>query len=117
MTTLCVAQGCRLRGRHLPGCDDEHCGGCLPRVATEGLACDVCVGRAAAQLEVIADLADAARDVAHRLSGNQGGTGSSGKPGSRLPLDLGATARLDGVQNVLTAWSRHISEERGVSLS
>lgn len=143
--TLCIAPTCRLRGRHLPGCQDPtcpvncechngphyacsepggcgsagcgkpvDCTGCLPRVADDGLICDPCLGRAAAQLEIIADLTSAARDVAHRLSGNQGGAGGPGKPGSRLPLDLGALARLDGVANALGIWVRLVAEERGI---
>ena len=146
MTQLCTVTGCRIRGRHLPGCQDptcpvgcdchngphyacsepggcgsagcgkpKDCDGCLPRVATEGLACDWCVGRAAAQLETVIDTLPAARDIAQRQTSRGGGSGA-GKPGSSLPLDLGATARLDAVQSALTTWSRHVSEERGVSL-
>jgi hypothetical protein len=53
------------------------------------------------------------RDQRHGARGQgHGGTGGSGKPGSRLPLDLGATARLDAVQGSLTTWARHVAEER-----
>lgn len=114
MTQLCTIPGCRIRGRHKPDCADDTCDGCLPRVASEGLACDVCIGRAAAQLEAIADLASDALDAARRLGGNQSGGGTPGKPGSRLPLDLGALARLDGVANALGTWTRHVVEERGL---
>lgn len=115
-TQLCVVNGCRITGRHQPDCPGEpDCAGCLPRVAEAGLACDWCVGRAAAQLETVIDTLPAARDIAQRQTSRGGGSGA-GKPGSSLPLDLGATARLDAVQSALTTWSRHVSEERGVSL-
>ena len=111
MTTLCVVTGCRTTGRHLPDCPGD-CAGCLPRVAEAGLACDWCVGRAAAQLETVIDTLPAARDIAQRQTSRSGGSGA-GKPGSSLPLDLGATARLDAVQNALGTWARAISEQRG----
>ena len=113
---LCCVVGCRIRGRHLPTCEDiETCQGCLPRVAETGNACDWCVGRAAAQLETVIDTLPAARDIAQRQTSRGGGSGA-GKPGSSLPLDLGATARLDAVQNALTTWARLVSEERGITL-
>lgn len=56
-------------------------------------------------------MAPAARDVAQRQTGRTDG-GASGKPGSSLPLDLGATARLDAVQNELGGWARATAEER-----
>ncbi|WP_145830911.1 hypothetical protein [Actinoplanes teichomyceticus] len=70
--------------------------------------------RARRQLAEIADLVPAARDVAHRQARRGGGGGASGKPGSSLPIDLGATARLDAVQNALSGWVRVIAEERGI---
>lgn len=115
MTTLCVVHGCRIHGHHLPDCPGDTCTGCLPRVATDGLACDWCIGRAAAQLQTVIDVTPAARDIAQRQTSRGAGSGA-GKPGSSLPLDLGATARLDAVQSALTTWSRHIAEERGVTL-
>lgn len=111
---LCVVIGCRITGRHQPDCPGD-CAGCLPRVAEQGLACDWCVGRAAAQLETLIDVTPAARDIAQRQTSRGGGSGA-GKPGSSLPLDLGATARLDAVQSALGTWSRHIADERGVTL-
>jgi hypothetical protein len=65
------------------------------------------------QLRDLADMVGAARDIAHGLS-RRGGGAASGKPGSRLPLDLLATAKLDAVGNELGGWVRHIAEERGV---
>lgn len=60
----------------------------------------------------LVELAEAARAVAQGLArGEQHGT--TGKPGSRLPLDLMATAKLDGVQAALTRWCDHIGPIRG----
>jgi hypothetical protein len=85
------------------------------RPTADGYACSGCAYRAGDQLHEIADMAPAARDVAHRTS-RRGGGGASGKPGSSLPLDLGATSKLDAVEAELTTWARHISETRGVPL-
>jgi DNA-binding transcriptional MerR regulator len=82
-------------------------------MAEMAYACPLCATQAAQNLSEVAETTPAARDVAHGLSGRQGG-GGSGKPGSRLPLDLGATARLDAVANSLGGWARVVAEERGV---
>jgi hypothetical protein len=81
----------------------------------QAYACTAETARAAAQLAEIAELTGPARDVAHGQT-SRGSNGGSGKPGSRLPLDLGATARLDAVEQTLATWARHISAERGVAL-
>lgn len=86
------------------------------RPTPDGYACANCAYRAGDQLHETADMAPAARDVAHRTSRRGGGGGGSGKPGSSLPLDLGATAKLDAVLAELTTWARHIAETRGVPL-
>lgn len=90
------------------------CVRCGAAQADTAYACRRCgVDRPAAQLADIRDMAGAARDVAHRLASHDAGA-HAGKPGSRLPFDLGATARLDAVQNTLTTWCRHIASERGI---
>jgi hypothetical protein len=61
----------------------------------------------------IGDMADAALDVAQRQAVRGTGGGGGGKPGSSLPIDLGAMARYDAVRNALTTWVRLIAEERG----
>lgn len=83
------------------------------RPTPDGYACVAETDRARQQLAEIADLVPAARDVAHRQA-RRGSGGASGKPGSSLPIDLGATSRLDAVQNTLTTWARRIAEERGI---
>lgn len=115
MTQLCVILGCRIRGRHLPACEGEKCGGCLPRLAENGYACDRCASLAVQNLESVAEVALAVSDAADRLSAASGG-GAPGKPGSQLPLDLGARSRLDRVTASLNGWARHVAEERGVHL-
>lgn len=85
------------------------------RPTPDGYACHPCSRLAAAWLAEIADMAMAARDVAQRQARRGSGGAASGKPGSSLPIDLGATARLDAVQGSLTTWARHIGEERGVN--
>lgn len=75
--------------------------------------CPLCVSQAAENLSRVTEYTPAARDVAQGQSRRSGG-GGSGKPGSRLPLDLGAMARLMAVQGELTTWARHVAEERGM---
>ena len=113
MTGLCQIPGCRIRNRHLPACADDDCRGCLPRDA-EGLACDVCVNRAADRLAEIIALTPDARLVAAGLV-RRGAEGGSGKPASRPPLNDGATDTLDEVQNALTTIARDIAETRGLA--
>lgn len=89
---------------------------CCSRPTADGYACVTCgITKPGEQLRAIADMTQAARDVAHGIS-RRGGGGAGGKPGSRLPLDLGATSRLDAVQSSLTTWARLIADERGFEL-
>jgi hypothetical protein len=83
------------------------------RPSPDGYACVACaVDRPRQLLAEITDMLGAALDVAHRQARHGTSGGGSGKPGSALPLNLGATARLDGVRTALTTWWRHIAEER-----
>lgn len=87
---------------------------CCGRPTVDGYACVTCgIAKPGEQLRQIADMTAAARDVAHGLS-RHGGGGAGGKPGSRLPLDLGATSRLDAVQGTLGTWMWHVTAERGI---
>lgn len=86
------------------------------RPTPDGYACVNCaIDRPRQLLAEITDMLGAARDIAHRQA-RHGSEGGSGKPGSEILIDLGATARLDAVQAELTTWARHIAEERGVSV-
>lgn len=88
------------------------CVRCGRELADTAYVCPACADRAHDHLGQIIDMTPAARDVAHGLSRRTSGSGGSGKPGSRLPLDLTATAKLDAVQGELTTWARHVAEER-----
>jgi hypothetical protein len=112
VTQLCEIPGCRIVGRHLGGCDDGDCRGCLPHVVSEGLVCDVCVGSAGGRLAAIIKLTPDARLVAAGLVRRGGGSGG-GKPSSRSPGNDDAMDTLDEVQNALTTIARDIAETRG----
>jgi hypothetical protein len=87
------------------------------RPTPDGYACVACaVERPRQLLAEIQDMLPAATDVAHRQARHGTGGGTSGKPGSAILIDLGATARLDGVRTALTTWARHVAEERGVTV-
>lgn len=116
MTQLCAIPRCRIRGRHLPGCDEDNCGGCLPRTTDEGYVCDVDADRTLGWLAAIIELAPDARLVAAGLV-RRGAAGGSGKPASRPPLNDGATDAVDAVQNALTTIARDIAETRGAQFA
>lgn len=86
------------------------------RPTPDGYVCVSETDRAAAQLAEIRDMVGAARAIALGQSRHGGDGSSSGKPASRLPFDLGATSRLDAVQNELITWVRHICETRGIAI-
>jgi hypothetical protein len=94
---------------------DPICAVCEKRPTPDGYACSGCGQRATDHLEVIIDLAPDARLVAAGLVRRGGGSGSN-KPGSRPPLNDGATDALDGVQNLLTTLARGIAEDRGLDV-
>jgi hypothetical protein len=95
---------------------DEPCLICRDRPAHGAYGCTVCLERARRLLGEIGDMTQAALDVAQRQA-VRGGGGGSGKPGSSLPIDLGAMARYDAVKAELGTWARHVAEERGVNLA
>lgn len=116
MTALCAIAGCRVRDRHRPGCDGEHCGGCLPRTTDDGYACDHCTARTRDRLAAIAAHAPDARLTAFGLV-RRGAVSSGGnKPGSRPPLNDGVMDALDEVQMTLTTLARDIAEMRGLEI-
>lgn len=83
------------------------------RPTPDGYACATETRKGAEQLRLICDTVPAARDVAHGLSRRSGGGNAGGKPGSQIPIDLTAMAKLDAVQGSLTTWARHVVAERG----
>lgn len=84
------------------------------RPTADGYGCSDCAYRAGDQLHETADMTAAARDIALGFA-RHGSSGSSGSE-PRIPLNLGATQRLDAVQATLGTWARHIAETRGVPL-
>jgi hypothetical protein len=99
------------------------CVRCARPLADSAYACTGCTNRARADLigddhrddrPGIIHTAPAARDIAYGLSANLSGSGGAGKPGSRIPLNLAAAAKLDGIANALGGWVRIVAEERGV---
>jgi hypothetical protein len=85
------------------------------RPVTDGYVAEACGARAAGHLAEIIDMTPAARLVAAGLV-RRGGTGGGGKPGSRPPLNDGATDALNAVQNALTTLARDIAETRGLAI-
>lgn len=84
------------------------------RPCPDAYVCPACSYRAGDQLHTIADMADAARDVATRRAVRDVTAGGAFE--SRLPLDLTATAKLDAVQNALTTRARDIAATRGMAV-
>jgi hypothetical protein len=108
-------------GGRVTGTDCVRCG----RPTADGYACVTCRDRILCDLlgddsrddrPGLVDTAPAARDIAQGQASGHGEGGASGKPESRLPLDLAVTAKLDAAQATLTTWARHISETRGIPL-
>jgi hypothetical protein len=77
--------------------------------------CARCTSRAAGHLAAIIELAPDARLTARGLVRRGSGSGG-GKPGSRPPLNDGATDTLDAVQSTLTTLARDIAEMRGIEI-
>lgn len=90
---------------------------CARPMAEQAYACTRCAARARGHLLEIGELIADARDVAYGLSGSQGDIGASGVPGSRVPLNLTAGAKLDGVEHELGTLLRMVGEERGLALT
>ena len=91
------------------------CVRCKREMPDQAYACRSCTDRAERHLAEIVDMTPPARDVAHGQARRGTGGGSTGKPGSRLPIDLRSSARLDAVQAQLTKWVDHIGTERGTT--
>jgi hypothetical protein len=94
----------------------ELCAVCAKRPTPDGYACTGCSGRAAGHLAAIIELTSDARLVAAGLV-RRGRGGSGGKPGSRPPLNDGATDVVDAVVSTLTTLARDIAETRGIEIT
>jgi hypothetical protein len=111
---FCAIPSCRVPGEHRPDCDGDCRYGCQPRLTEDGYACSSCVGYQHQLLGVIADLAPDARAVAAGQVRRGPSAGGGGKPGSRPPLDAGATDALDEITTTLATITRHIAHTRGL---
>lgn len=94
----------------------QTCVRCRSEMPDQAYADTRCTRQAERQLAELVDMTPAARDVAHGQARRGTGGGSSGKPGSRLPIDLRSSSRLDAVETQLVGWVRHICAERGMPL-
>jgi len=82
------------------------------RPTPDGYACSPCAYRAGDQLHELADMAPAARDVAHGLAHRGDGGGTSGKPGSSMPFNTMSTEKLTKIQARLSTWVREVAHAR-----
>jgi hypothetical protein len=113
--SLCVSPHCRARGYHHPDCRDDTCGGCLPRLAADGVRlCGMHVRRIAEDAVKAAGLHD---EIALRLTGaGQAGERTSGTPDHGFGLNERAVEVRDDIRTKLVSWSKMVAEERGIAL-
>lgn len=102
MTLSCVAIGCAIPRRHVPGCDDEECRGCLPALADVGRLCERHLNRIRSTLVGIGDLAVRLPEVL--VPGTGKAQRVTGTPERSAPLnldafDLDAPVRLGAVHD------------------
>lgn len=111
--SLCIAPQCWAPGSHATDCPGEDCRGCLPRLAADGVwLCRPHTERLRTDAIRCADLH---RECALALitTGTAGG-GVNPQPGLDLN-DRAAEARTL-IRHRLVAWSKFISDERGIKL-
>jgi hypothetical protein len=113
--SLCVSPYCKARGYHQPDCADADCGGCVPRLAADGLRlCHVHTRRIAEDAAKAAELHD---ELTLRLTGaGQAGQRMSGTPDHGTELDPRAVEARATIRHTLVSWCRLIAEERGHAL-
>ena len=93
------------------------CAICDKPLADGAYACTRCAARARGHLLEIGELIGDARAVAYGLDRSGAGVGAVGVPGSRVPLDLHAGAKLDAVHGELATLARMVGEERGMPVA
>jgi len=122
---LCVAPHCRIRRRHLDACQAcpcgeptrcrqaEHCDGCQPRTARDGLyLCDLCTRRIAEDARTAAVLHEdlALTLIVRRGKGERRGNGDS----APIP-DAEVIEARSAIKATLVSIVKVIAEERGFS--
>jgi len=129
LTLSCIAPRCALPRRHVPGCDQDECRGCLPALAEVGRLCRRCYQRADATLADIGELYGRLDQAL--IPGLGSGQKVSGTPERTVPInvdvhDLLAPSRLGTVHDewhdqtgqppvaaVLETWTRDWAEHLG----
>lgn len=94
---------------------ESRCELCGQLVADQAYVCSHCTARPAGHLAEIIEFTPDARAVAAGQV-RRGAGGAGGKPGSRPPLNAGATDVVHEVQNLLTTLAREIAETRGLKI-
>lgn len=87
------------------------CAICGKPLADGATACSNCTAEARHHLTFIGDFIGDAREIAYGLGSGPAGI-TAGMPGSRVPLDLHAAAKLDAVAHELGMLCRMVAEER-----
>jgi hypothetical protein len=113
--SLCISPRCKARGYHHPDCGNADCGGCLPRLAADGLRlCHLHTRRIAEDATQAAELHD---ELTLRLTGaGQAGQRMSGTPDHGTDLDPRAVDARATIRHTLVSWCHLIAEERGHAL-
>lgn len=112
---LCAKTTCTITGRHRDTCDTDTCRGCLPRQAADGAyLCEIDSRRLAEDALTAAGLYG---ELEHRLigAGAYGEKVSGGQAVGIAVNDAAVDARAL-IRHTLVAWTRLITEERGLSL-
>lgn len=89
------------------------CAICGRPTPDQAYICWPCTDSARRNLDTITALCDDARAVA-RGEIRRGPAVAGGKPGSRPPLNPGATDTMHAIQDTLTTLAREIADTRGV---
>lgn len=95
---------------------ESRCELCGQLVADQAYVCSHCTNRPAGHLAEIIEFTPDARAVAAGQV-RRGAGGAGGKPGSRPPLNAGATDVVHEVENDLVTWVRLICDQRGFDLA
>lgn len=111
---LCTAPHCWAPTLHRTDCPGEDCRGCLPRLAADGVKlCRPHTERLRADAIRCAELH---RECALALISTSTGIGGGVNPQPGLDLNDHAAEARTLIRHRLVAWSKYISDERGIKL-
>ncbi len=114
MTKSLCAVGHNLRGRHIDGCVEEPCAGCLPALAADGLR--VCLGHEAKVREALRELPSVWADVEASMALRGKRYGTIGRTSMPLPIDDITTGWRDRSRACLVTWVKVLEEDFDASL-